>query len=692
MATLVDSQTTHSNQYAAATRFNNTTYRCAVRFIPGSTFDMDSVKCWLRRQGDVGDPAGSKVWVEVWNDDTGLPDAIVANGKSSEVVASNLIEDAAGGEVEFTWATPPTLTASATYFLVLDGGWTLGANRGVWWHGNGPDTDFMEYAEGAGGWAANANDTLYLAIYSYDAEPEVPGTYYMRSDGSAATRAAATGPTTDAAACMNVTVHNAATFVAGDTVVISSRGGNFNSALVPPTAGSVGLPIVYEGEASYNPVFDGQDTRAYCILTEKDYLTFEDITASNATYGCWRGVNPGSNMIFRRCTANGSGESGFILGDSTQTVAYTANLIEDCIATDNAVSGIAWNYEGTNCIIRRNKCYENGLASGAQWTAGIKCYDDTDTISGFQIYDNECYDNGPSPESTNQGDGVGIWMDNIKATSGTEMLIFRNYVHGNAGNGIFVEISDYCNVYSNLCVNNGTNVTGDNEFMPANIAIDTRDVYTATYNKVYNNTCVGGRAGIKTGTYSQDTCALSNNEVKNNVVVGATEHNLIAVLGGNNVTYGTGNVYNKNCFGAQANDFIRWGDTYCDTYDAFIAASSQTDNNIESAPSFANEVGSDYSLNDDSPCIDSGTDLGVAFDDGLDPASAWTASVAALDQDDYGSGWEVGAYVYDVTEHELTASGITAGVPSVGSPALDEITVYAFRLAGVLSVKKLLKG
>jgi F5/8 type C domain/Fibronectin type III domain/Right handed beta helix region len=56
--------------------------------------------------------------------------------------------------------------------------------------------------------------------------------------------------------------------------------------------------------------------------------------------------------------------------------------------------------------------------------------------------------------------------------------------------------------------------------------------------------------------------------------------------------------------------------------------------------------GSDFTLQSTSPAIDEGTDLGSPYDQGLDPASTWPDNVFTLDQNNYGSGWEIGAYVF----------------------------------------------
>ena len=61
--------------------------------------------------------------------------------------------------------------------------------------------------------------TLGLVIPAWSA------TYYMRADGTAANKAAATGPASDKTKCMSITTHNKQTFSPGDRIYLSSQGG-----------------------------------------------------------------------------------------------------------------------------------------------------------------------------------------------------------------------------------------------------------------------------------------------------------------------------------------------------------------------------------------------------------------------------------------------------------------------------------
>lgn len=77
---------------------------------------------------------------------------------------------------------------------------------------------------------------------------------------------------------------------------------------------------------------------------------------------------------------------------------------------------------------------------------------------------------------------------------------------------------------------------------------------------------------------------------------------------------------------------------------------SEETNTTSGDPLYTNFAGDDFTLAVGSPCISTGVDLGDTYDDALHYISSWPDSVLTLDQDDCGAGWEIGAYVYGVTE------------------------------------------
>jgi hypothetical protein len=119
-------------------------------------------------------------------------------------------------------------------------------------------------------------------IYAAPAE-----TYYLRADGTAANKAAATGPPSDASKCMSVATHNSQTFSDGDIIKLGDKGGNYTSQLIPPSSGS-SVGITYTRADGESPLIDagrrytnnwiGPDGNGvyYCLQVDYPFMIYED--------------------------------------------------------------------------------------------------------------------------------------------------------------------------------------------------------------------------------------------------------------------------------------------------------------------------------------------------------------------------------------------------------------------------------
>ena len=85
-------------------------------------------------------------------------------------------------------------------------------------------------------------------------------TYYMRADGTAVSKEAATGDG-DASTFMSGSRHNteASGFSAGDTIIVNEDGGDFYTTLNVAASGSSGNRITYEAASGDSPVFNGSN-------------------------------------------------------------------------------------------------------------------------------------------------------------------------------------------------------------------------------------------------------------------------------------------------------------------------------------------------------------------------------------------------------------------------------------------------
>jgi len=387
------------------------------------------------------------------------------------------------------------------------------------------------------------------------------------------------------------------------------------------------------------------------MSVETDYITVDGLTAkySNRNGLGTAGSQSGDNIVFKNCI----GEWNWYKGIGPEgSSAHTDCTIEDNICRYNGVGGISLGILFQDCIIRRNECYENGKYQPAgnsydqeqyKWSFGIKAFGLNDTAHGVDIYENKCYANGRGELHDQSGAGVGIWIDYVQGTSESTSDIHHNLVYDNKGHGIFIEISKYGRVWSNVCHDNGA----ADPFMwgePANICIDTRETYNSDNNVIYNNTCSGGQYGLKVSAYSVSSCTLNDNIIKNNIFVGNSEYNVYVAFGGDNDgVNGSGNLYSNNCFGDEVTEgagFLGILYTDYDTYDTWLAAMNaneniQPDNNIEADPAFTDAGSDDYTLGVASPCRGAAENIGSPYDAALLSASSWPDSVVTGSQDDY---------------------------------------------------------
>jgi len=376
--------------------------------------------------------------------------------------------------------------------------------------------------------------------------------------------------------------------------------------------------------------------RDACMEVSQEYVDITGITFSHSNR---HGASPygASNMTFTDCVFEWNWINGFTAGS---TAAYSGIVIQDCVGRYNGTAAISFTASGAgsidSCSVLRSWIYENGKLQGDvdadhEWTSGIKFLSPT---TNCIVAENEVYDNGIAESGSKKGHG--IWFDFAPSSSGNENEISHNLIYDNQGCAVFLEVVSYCHVFGNVAYGNNP-VSGGGDWRSATIRLDTREDNDADGIYICNNTFIGGYYGmVVTTTTTRGTGDIKNNVFKNNIVYGYSTAALYANLGGDNDgTYGSGNVYEQNCFGAESAGFIEWDGTAYDTYDTWISASSQTDNNIESDPTFTNSGNDDYSNAAGSPSIGAGANLGSPFNAGVLPASTWPDGVLTADRDDY---------------------------------------------------------
>jgi hypothetical protein len=242
--------------------------------------------------------------------------------------------------------------------------------------------------------------------------------------------------------------------------------------------------------------------------------------------------------------------------------------------------------------------------------------------AGNNVYLNWVHDNTDNAASP----GVrGIILDTIGSFGVNK--VYWNKVCCSNGDGIDITNSVGQQVFENISYDN----VGAG-YSPSGLEIGIPNG-TSTGNLIYNNTFWGNSlAGINDAQANGDT-------FENNIIVcsagsyGIDTGSTISVTMDYNVVYGCTNLY-------------FWQSSPYSTAAALYSASSQGQHDINLSPAFANASGGQFWLLSGSPGVAAGTNLGSPYNIGLMPGSTWPNSVTTGDQNAYGSGWEIGAFVY----------------------------------------------
>lgn len=392
--------------------------------------------------------------------------------------------------------------------------------------------------------------------------------------------------------------------------------------------------------------------RSYCIYNNsKDYTTVSGLDLEQAETA---GLNANGNHItITGNTVTNSYKMNINVQTSAAGVISNGDVISNNTVSYARGNGISTQFETNNVEISGNSAFNNCQDTVAYADcAGIFVIageGDTDHPNNVTIEKNVSYDNGAPPTS---GAGSGIWID----TGGTGIVIRYNRLYGNHGNGVNIDATNGATVFANVIYNN--NDRGIWAYADWRTSISGNLIYG---NTVYGN-ALGGIAlwGPSSGS-TTDGCV--SNVVTNNIVVGSTGGpNLIAYHGCENPgTDGRGNTYTYNNFGVEATNFIKWGTgVYKSTYSSWEMAtgncqSTGCSHSAESDPLLEDPAAGRLWLQSGSPAIDAGTNLGTAYEYGLDPSSTWPSGVVLDNQTNHGSGWEIGAYVYGTEVNNVPA-------------------------------------
>jgi hypothetical protein len=435
-------------------------------------------------------------------------------------------------------------------------------------------------------------------------------------------------------------------------------------------ADSLGYSTVYLRDNSGDPDTTGALVEAAQAggiwVPSQTYVTINGLEARHgaetASYLGGIIVTGGSHVTVQNCEAHWNNLHGIKLGGS-----YC--VADNCVTSYNGVHNIAGggNPGGHISHLRISNCVSHhAREQGAgNYGYGLKYI----WVDDSEMYGNETYSN----------DFQGINIDGVDDDPGAcRNLIYDNVIHDNVYQGIYIELhSTDTKVYRNRIYDNGSIVSDD--YSKAEIGIahsctncevyhnviyntgtsaaDHKLIYSTaaagTGNsglKVYNNTMVAhGRS--KFGLLIDGDISPENTLIKNNIVVGTWD----ACLSYYGSSY-TGFASDYNCFRrTESSEVISRSFTgltlaqHCSSY-------SQDCNSTGSDPLFYDAGGNVYYLAGNSPCRNAGVDLGATYDDALGRTSVWPGAVVTLDQDSFGTAWEIGAYVSDLIELAATVA------------------------------------
>ena len=474
----------------------------------------------------------------------------------------------------------------------------------------------------------------------------VEGTVYYVSESSAGS-----GDGSSYDNRMSVVNHNAGSFIPGDTIYLVDT---ISSRIVIPSSGTSGNEITYKGDYAGHPGVLTANTSYGAIRgLEKSYITIDGVELRNGIIGT-AFLNNCNYITIKKCLVHDMTSKGIYFSSNTDPRERNSNIIIGGAEGDgNEVYNVGVDTGGNdiivgssdNVIISYNECYGENSDTGIEGIHVLGC--DDVIIEYNEVYDHNKRWSASYPD---------MGEDGIDSKWSTNVIIRFNHVYGNRVAGIAtvdqygLSSSDVW-IYGNYVHDHRTGISiehlDNNLYAFGNVVVNTTgghgiSVSTLGNNiQIYNNTIVnchgdGTNYGILFG-YGTNLIA------KNNIIYSDTNNDLVCVVKPSETTLDNNRYYYT---GGTAR--IRWDGIYKTL--AQIQALGQEANGSEGDPGL-NDVGNDdFTLASDSACIDAGSDLGIDYALGLDPANTdfttFPPSVYTLDQDNYGTGWEIGAYVF----------------------------------------------
>ena len=222
--------------------------------------------------------------------------------------------------------------------------------------------------------------------------------------------------------------------------------------------------------------------------------------------------------------------------------------------------------------------------------------------------------------------GYGI----LVGDTGTTLTASHNLIYGTYGYGVNVGSGGGAGLVG------GSTLTFYGNLLDISQANNIGLLFTgSTGNIVYNNTIYGPantNAAISQASTSTGTL------VKNNIFWTGAYATVDA-------SSEASSAYDYNDYFSASGTPFSWGGTAY-TFANWKTNSAQDAHSLNSDPKLTNGAARNFSLVIGSPAIDAGTNLGATYQMALSPSSSWPSGVTLLNQNSFGAGWEMGAFVF----------------------------------------------
>lgn len=469
---------------------------------------------------------------------------------------------------------------------------------------------------------------------------------------------------------MSVASHNAGSFSPGDVIYLVDT---ISSQVVLPSNGTLGNRITYRGDYSGHA---GVLT-AYSSMgaIKKDWghdITIESIEIRNGQIGISMN-NEITNVTIRNNTIHDMLTKGILISsDTTPRVVSDNIIIGGSEGNGNTVYNCGVNSGGTDISIARatnvllsyNKCYGGETDTGIDGIALTHCNDSL--IEYNELFNHIKSDYAPSGEYGEDG------LD-LKGCS--NITVQYNHAYGNGVNGLAMNNADadyrecenitfrFNSVHDNKNSNIVISGLVSDAFVHNNLIYNTTTQHGISASDgdnihIYGNTLINNDGSAD--DRFQITCAstTSNVTIKNNIIYSYGHNDLMYIT-----ALGTITLDNNRYYYTSGDIRFYWYGSYVSFATLQGSPHNQELNGTEGDPLLTSISTQDFTLTASSPCIDNGADLGATYDDGLANTtnfSTFPPTINLLDQDSYGTAWEIGAYVYGAaSESSGTVSNVS---------------------------------